>query len=131
MPKVHPAGKPRGLAHSLSQGTFQLQAYKSGLLRPGTRDISTDRTITEFSDPSPSKAQRQLASLSYHTLGKDWQRRVQTENAQQDLACWRQYEKASRRRGLEALTEARSFAHLTRLDARMHLNNSASNESLF
>jgi len=124
MPSLHPvahpsvSGQPRGLTHSLSKGSFQLKAYKSGVLRPGARDVALDRTVTEFSDPSPSRTQRHLARVGYSALGEEWKQHVQAQHARQDRLDLRQYEKAmyaGRTRGIES----HSLAHLTRMDSRL------------
>jgi len=113
---MHKAPVP-GLMHSISQGSFELQAYKSGMLKPSKRDPIVDRTVTEFTDPSPSKHQLALARATYSALGAEWGRRVEFENHQQDVAKWKQFERSMhfRPRGMDS----RTLGHLTRLDARL------------
>ena len=106
------------LGHSASQGTFEFRAYQSGILKPSQRDIIADRTVTEFSDPSPSKSQRQLARLSYNEMESDWRRRVQEMNQMQDEASWRQFEKSLHYRPRHL--DSRSLGQLSRLDSRLH-----------
>jgi hypothetical protein len=106
------------LGHSASQGTFEFRAYQSGILKPSQRDIIADRTVTEFSDPSPSKSQRQLARLSYNEMESDWRRRVQEMNQMQDESSWHQFEKSLHYRPRHL--DSRSLGQLSRLDSRLH-----------
>ena len=93
------------------------------MLKPSRRDMVADRTVTEFSDPSPSKSQRQLAHLTYSAMGADWNRRVQIENQQQDLAKWRQIERSLHYRPRRL--DSRTLGQLTRLDARLQTRSLA------
>ena len=95
MPSLHPCRSTRSLRSSQSQGAFQLQAFRSGLLKPASRDTLLDRTVSEFSDPHPSRQQARLARQSYAALGREWQDHVKGQHLlelhQAERMAWRSH----------------------------------------